>query len=139
MPLLLLVSSWLFPNSIESLIIPQLADSTSMDNTNATATTTAKQAEWRWPVPLLFGGVTTLMALVALALLILACSYWKTMDSQSNGQSLNASAELGVQTEISGEDFEEEKVVVIMAGQQNPTFLARPASGSYLDLEAVKI
>lgn len=110
-----------------------------MDNTNATATATAKQAEWRWPVPLLFGGVTALLVLVAFALLILACSYCKTIDSQRDGQSLNASAESGVRTEISGQDIEEEKVVVIMAGQQNPTFLARPASGSYIDLEAVKL
>lgn len=108
-----------------------------MDNTKGIAT--AKQAEWRWPVSLLFGGITALIILIALAFVILACSCWETIHSQSNGQSLDASVELVVQADIPGRNIEEEKVVVIMAGQEHPTFLARPASRGCVDLEAVKI
>jgi len=108
-----------------------LGQSNSMINNSSNVSVTAHHTEWSWPVPFLFGGLAAMMVLVAFALIILAWSYWKTFDSQSNGQSINASVELGVQTEISGEDIEEEKVVVIMAGQQNPTFLARPSSSFY--------
>nr|ADE75878.1 unknown [Picea sitchensis] len=44
-----------------------------MDDTNANLT--VNQVEGRWHVPFLFGGVTTLLVLVAFVLLILACSY----------------------------------------------------------------
>lgn len=87
-------------------------------------------AEWSWPVPLLLGGLGAVLAFVPFALIILPCSYWKTIDSQNNERNLNASVEFSVQNEISSEGIEEDKVVVIMAGQRNPTFLARPASGS---------
>lgn len=32
---------------------------------------------WHSPVPYLFGGLAAMLGLIALALLILACSYWK--------------------------------------------------------------
>ncbi|CAN0911218.1 Protein GLUTAMINE DUMPER 2 [Linum grandiflorum] len=58
-----------------------------------------------------------MLGLIAFALLILACSYWKrdleageeTEDGEKKGKK---------------QQYEEEKVLVIMAGQVNPTFLA---------------
>ncbi|EMS55522.1 hypothetical protein TRIUR3_12089 [Triticum urartu] len=38
---------------------------------------TAPHSPWQSPVPYLFGGLAAMLGLIALALLILACSYWK--------------------------------------------------------------
>ena len=75
----------------------RLADSSLMDNTNATMA--ANEAEGHYFV--LFGGVTSLLVLLAFALLILACSYWKTISDLD--QNLNAFVDLAVQNEISGD------------------------------------
>ena len=74
----------------------RLVDSSLMDNTNATMV--ASEAEGHYSV--LFGGVTSLLVLLAFALLILACSYWKTIGYLD--QNLNASVDLAMQNEISG-------------------------------------
>ncbi|EMS62923.1 hypothetical protein TRIUR3_19625 [Triticum urartu] len=43
----------------------------------AGAPTAAPHSTWQSPVPYLFGGLAAMLGLIALALLILACSYWK--------------------------------------------------------------
>ncbi|KFK27761.1 hypothetical protein AALP_AA8G425700 [Arabis alpina] len=81
---------------------------------------------WRSPVPYLFGGLAAMLGLIAFALLLLACSYWKLSLQTEDGDD-NGDAEK--QTE-SGEKvvakIYEEKILVIMAGQNTPTFLATP-------------
>jgi hypothetical protein len=87
---------------------------------------------WRSPVPYLFGGFAAMMGTIALALLILACSYWKLssyLDSDtSNGEpGSEAEGEKG----LSGSDvgpvvLQTIHVAVIMAGQERPTYLATP-------------
>lgn len=101
---------------------------------------TAAHSPWQSPVPYLFGGLAAMLGLIAFALLILACSYWKLsgyLDGGSgNGQASGSAA--------AGEGAEGEKgsaagaarpalgfrehVVVIMAGDERPTFLAMPAT-----------
>ena len=90
-------------------------------NNTSNVADTAKRTEWHWPVPLFFAGLTATLVLVAFSLAILACSYGKTIDSHSNVQSLNASGELGMETDGACEDIEEEKMTVIMVEQHNPT------------------
>ncbi|KAJ1703541.1 hypothetical protein LUZ63_003320 [Rhynchospora breviuscula] len=90
---------------------------------------------WRSPVPYLFGGLAAMFALIALALLTLACAYWRLtgylysvgvngeMNSHGgNGQGKrmddgNAGAALPIK----------EHVAVIMAGEAKPTYLATAA------------
>ncbi|KAL0453572.1 UNVERIFIED_CONTAM: protein GLUTAMINE DUMPER 3 [Sesamum latifolium] len=43
----------------------------------ATPPTAAPRSPWHSPVPYLFGGLAAMLGLIAFALLILACSYWK--------------------------------------------------------------
>jgi hypothetical protein len=76
---------------------------------------------WHSPVPYLFGGLAAMLGLIALALLILACSYWKV-----NRYLLDTA-------ECSGPDGEGSKsppvadlVAVVMAGEKTPRFLAAP-------------
>ncbi|KAI3407403.1 uncharacterized protein J3R85_021012 [Psidium guajava] len=92
----------------------------------------------RSPVPYLFGGLAVMLGLVAFALLILACSYWKLSghfdarndrDSSQNQGDLEASAEEEEGADRDGEKKEkvfEEKIVVIVAGRANTMFLATP-------------
>nr|KYP48074.1 hypothetical protein KK1_030269 [Cajanus cajan] len=67
------------------------------------------------PIPYLFGGLALMLALIGLALLILACSYGKS--SSSTSQATNA---MGMEVDS------EPKIVVIMAGDSNPTYMAKP-------------
>eukprot|EP01018_Ginkgo_biloba_P039819 Gb_14129 [translate_table: standard] len=101
--------------------------------TNSSALYNGTYSEWHSPVPYLFGGVAAMLALIAVALMILACSYWKLSGHfegsvhQNNAvDSVNAeNGESKLNIEICGEDIEE-KVMVIMAGDEKPTFLAKP-------------
>ncbi|KAL8521727.1 hypothetical protein ACS0TY_012028 [Phlomoides rotata] len=113
--------------------------------TTAAATTTAKatfsppatvqRSPWHSPVPYLFGGLAAMLGLIAFALLILACSYWKLSGGEegSEGDVESGAAEKGESSSDSKAlPVFEEKFLVIMAGDVKPTFLATPmTSKSY--------
>ncbi|XP_074586337.1 protein GLUTAMINE DUMPER 5-like [Curcuma longa] len=85
-------------------------------------------SRWHSPVPYLFGGLAAMLGLVAFALLLLACSYWKLSrrleeDVGGTEAERNTAAEEGAP-----QACYEEKVVVIMAGEETPTYLATPIS-----------
>lgn len=80
-----------------------------------------------------------MLGLIAFALLILACSYWKLSGylgaENVAGASAPAAADGDVEINISRQEDTikveavfEEKIVVIMAGDEKPTFLATPIS-----------
>lgn len=89
-----------------------------------------QRSPWHSPVPYLFGGLAAMLALIAFALLILACSYWKL--SAQEQRDLEAGNGDGEGDSKPGNQKEppvfEEKYLVIMAGQAKPTFLATPIS-----------
>ncbi|GJN19155.1 hypothetical protein PR202_gb06397 [Eleusine coracana subsp. coracana] len=110
-----------------------------------TATLAAQQqhSSWQSPVPYLFGGLAAMLGLIALSLLALACSYWKLSGSLSAGEEEDDDAHRQARRRA-GDDGEKgaaagkagpagdkwrDHVVVIMAGDERPTFLAMPASG----------
>ncbi|KAM0026146.1 putative protein glutamine dumper [Helianthus debilis subsp. tardiflorus] len=89
-----------------------------------------QRSPWHSPVPYLFGGLVAMLGLVAFALLILACSYWYISpndegDLESGNHNQNEPSKPVKQKESL---VLEEKYLVIMAGQVNPTFLATPIS-----------
>ncbi|PIN01301.1 hypothetical protein CDL12_26187 [Handroanthus impetiginosus] len=99
----------------------------------------APPSPWHSPVPYLFGGLAAMMGLIAFALLILACSYVKLSRYAENRDDREMDLEAG--EEDSGARTApppppppppppviEEKYLVIMAGQEKPTFLATPIS-----------
>ncbi|KAD2394183.1 hypothetical protein E3N88_41160 [Mikania micrantha] len=100
---------------------------------NASSPVTGQRSPWHSPVPYLFGGLAAMMGLIVFALLILACSYWKLYRNLRNRPGdLEAGAGDG--------DFKsdnsnipttvlQEMCVVIMAGDEKPTFLAKLSSG----------
>ncbi|CAN1228793.1 Protein GLUTAMINE DUMPER 3 [Linum grandiflorum] len=63
-----------------------------------------------------------MLGLIGFALLILACSYWKLSGQIENGGDSD-------QRDLEAGEYDE-KVLVIMAGQVKPTFLATPLSSS---------
>ena len=88
-----------------------------------------QHSPWHSPVPYLFGGLAAMLGLIAFALLILACSYWK-LSGYLEGEDSEAEAGHGAGT---GEAVKppmafEEKILVIMAGDVKPTYLATPMS-----------
>lgn len=73
-----------------------------------------------------------MLGLIAFALLILACSYWRLsgrLDDNEGGdqRDLESGNEKEGDAAKSGKIFEE-KILVIMAGDHKPTFLATPVS-----------
>ncbi|KAL6985121.1 Protein GLUTAMINE DUMPER 5 [Sarracenia purpurea var. burkii] len=92
--------------------------------------TTLQHSPWSSPVPYLFGGLAAMLGLIAFALLILACSFWKFSNQSENDQ--GGDRDLENDSESAGAakaspEFEE-KILVIMAGDVKPTFLATPIS-----------
>ncbi|XP_057786461.1 protein GLUTAMINE DUMPER 2-like [Salvia miltiorrhiza] len=87
------------------------------------------RSPWHSPVPYLFGGLAAMLGLIAFALLILACSYWKLsgyLENHGDGErDLEADGGDGAAKPL---PVMEEKFLVIMAGQEKPTFLATPMS-----------
>ncbi|KAK7374700.1 hypothetical protein VNO80_08137 [Phaseolus coccineus] len=84
---------------------------------------------WKSPIPYLFGGLAVMLALVSVALVILVCSYRKR-DSSSESSSPEAEdMKSQAMTKILHTNSEPE-IVVIMAGDHNPTYLAKPITSS---------
>ncbi|OEL28616.1 hypothetical protein BAE44_0010362 [Dichanthelium oligosanthes] len=105
---------------------------------------TTAHSPWQSPVPYLFGGLAAMLGLIAFALLILACSYWKLsgyLDADRDRRAGEAGAD-GEKGSAAGAARPaagfQEHVVVIMAGEERPTFLATPvASRAVVELGAV--
>ncbi|ESR66686.1 hypothetical protein WN944_002852 [Citrus x changshan-huyou] len=100
-----------------------------------TQNVTRTHSPWHSPVPYLFGGLAAMLGLIAFALLILACSYWKLsgyLDSGDNGAAGERDLEAGEgkhdETQKPHPQVFEEKILVIMAGDLKPTHLATPMS-----------
>lgn len=83
---------------------------------------------WKSPVPYLFGGLGIMLALISAALVVLICSYRKRAYHQSSA----SAQEQDPNTKPTNSDTtdSEPKVVVIMAGDNNPTYLANPTASS---------
>ncbi|CAA7032979.1 unnamed protein product [Microthlaspi erraticum] len=90
------------------------------------------QSPWHSPVPYLFGGLAAMIGLIAFALLILACSYWRMSTSgeesgEGNGGGVDEEKESRSGGKAENAAYEE-KILVIMAGDNLPRFLATPAA-----------
>ncbi|KAL5773098.1 hypothetical protein ACOSP7_012714 [Xanthoceras sorbifolium] len=101
-----------------------------------TGSTQPPHSPWHSPVPYLFGGLAAMLGLIAFALLILACSYWKLSGYLDGGENGGGEGDLEAGEGGKGDDTAhnkssqvfEEKILVIMAGELKPTHLATPMS-----------
>ncbi|RYQ85161.1 hypothetical protein Ahy_B10g104654 isoform A [Arachis hypogaea] len=69
-----------------------------------------------------------MLGLIAFALFILACSFWKLTAIQSNDHEEEEQEEADEGTNKEQVKPYEDKILVIMAGHDKPTFLATPTS-----------
>lgn len=96
------------------------------------------RSPWHSPVPYLFGGLAAMLGLIAFALLILACSYWKLSGNLEEnqegdleeGNNNNNNDSNGGDGKMVEPPILEEKFLVIMAGQLKPTYIATPSLSS---------
>lgn len=79
------------------------------------------QLQWNSPLPYLFGGLTIIFGIIGIALLFLAYTHCRrslpelpNAKEEKNNETIQASASM------------EPKIVVIMAGDDHPRFVARP-------------
>ncbi|EEF22599.1 protein GLUTAMINE DUMPER 6 [Ricinus communis] len=91
------------------------------------STTAAAAGFWHWssPIPYLFGGLAVMLAFVTVSLIILACSYRKSLFNHESRDDDHEDKTGAKKVEVMV-DSDEPKIVVIMAGDNNPTFLAKP-------------
>lgn len=107
--------------------ILEMRPTTSTTAASPTAAATVGFHRWNSPVPYLFGGLALMLGLITLALVILACSYKNS--SSSDSSSTGAEEKPGRPSHVLQPEMEP-KIVVIMAGDENPTFLAKPVSST---------
>lgn len=79
---------------------------------------------WNSPIPYLFGGLALMLGLIAIALIILACTYKKSPPADQSQDDEPQSPVHALRPEM------EPRMVVIMAGETNPTQLAKPISAA---------
>ncbi|XP_022949049.1 protein GLUTAMINE DUMPER 6-like [Cucurbita moschata] len=96
--------------------------------TAAPPPTAAKLHLWNSPIPYLFGGLFLTMLLIAVALIILACSFRKRFFTGHS--SPGSQKDPPVAGSAAMEPVMEPKILVVMAGNNTPTFLATPAAAA---------
>uniref|UniRef100_A0A9I9DJL4 Uncharacterized protein n=1 Tax=Cucumis melo TaxID=3656 RepID=A0A9I9DJL4_CUCME len=84
--------------------------------------TAVKLHLWKSPIPYLFGGLSLTLILIAAALIILACSFRKRFTDGEKDPPAATSPTVDL--------VMEPKILVIMAGNDMPTFLAMPAAAA---------
>ncbi|KAF8654940.1 hypothetical protein HU200_061370 [Digitaria exilis] len=109
---------------------------TSVPKSPAAPPPAAAASPWHSPVPYLFGGLAAMLALITLALLILACSYWKLNNYLGTGDDAAAvpsgatdgdgGSKSPAATAAASPAAFADLVAVVMAGEMTPTFLAAP-------------
>ncbi|XP_021895660.1 protein GLUTAMINE DUMPER 6-like [Carica papaya] len=89
----------------------------------AAGNTEASMKIWRSPIPYLFGGIGLVLFLIAMALILLVCSHRKPSSrSLSQGDEEKPESPITIMVESA-----EPKILVVMAGDDHPTYLAMPA------------
>lgn len=85
---------------------------------------------WSTPIPYLFGSLALLLLLIAISILILLLCSYKNHHSSSSSSNNNSNDGLDLEKPplVLKVLDPEPKVVVIMAGDQNPTFMAFPTN-----------
>jgi len=108
---------------------------TTTTTSTSSPPTSPLASPWHSPIPYLFGGLAIIMALISMALFILACSYWRLSRSTQQRDLENINSHNIKEGDDDPQQKEhplvyEEKILVIMAGDHQPTFLATPSTNT---------
>ncbi|KAJ6936365.1 protein GLUTAMINE DUMPER 4-like [Populus alba x Populus x berolinensis] len=95
-------------------------------STSSTAAGSAHGGFWHWnsPVAYVFVGLAFMLGLITVSLIILACSSGKSFSNSSTSEAGDEKSAKQVEIQV---EFEP-SIVVIMAGDDSPTYLAHPVS-----------
>jgi hypothetical protein len=104
---------------------------------NTSSSNVTDSASLQSPVPYLFAAVASFVLFISFSFVILACFHWK-LCADSEELSIGPASDQGAEEsyEIQLEDTEE-KVMVIMAGDEKPTHLGKPMSCADTTLNTV--
>ncbi|KAL9226475.1 hypothetical protein vseg_002284 [Gypsophila vaccaria] len=102
--------------------------SSSTTTTTTTTTTSVEMMRWNSPIPYLFGGLALMLTLIAISLFILVCSYIhnhrrRRSSSNQDDQETGKSSAISPDNKIA---FDLPRVFVVMAGDDNPTYIGTP-------------
>ncbi|XP_018816614.1 protein GLUTAMINE DUMPER 6-like [Juglans regia] len=89
----------------------------------STSSSVSEVRLWKSPIPYLFGSLALMLLLIAVALIILVCSYRKRVSNSSGENEDKPAAAKTMDAVIDTEP----RIVVIMAGDDKPTYLATPS------------
>ncbi|KAJ6707576.1 PROTEIN GLUTAMINE DUMPER 6-LIKE [Salix viminalis] len=85
---------------------------------------------WRSPIPYLFGSLGILLSIIAVALITLACSYCRKHCGNSSSDERAKPAAIPLSTPVLDA---EPTIVVILAGENKPTYLAAPVNSATMN------
>ncbi|XP_042964698.1 protein GLUTAMINE DUMPER 2-like [Carya illinoinensis] len=101
----------------------------------STPTVSSNAMILRWPsdspVPYLFLGIAFVFLVIAVAVLVLACSRCR-MIARPPAAALPSKEKPGTTTQMRTQEEVEPRIVVVMAGDDRPLFLANPISLSLI-------
>ncbi|XP_028799046.1 protein GLUTAMINE DUMPER 5-like [Neltuma alba] len=97
-------------------------DATASSSTVSSPSVQPHTSPWQSPVPYLFGGLAAVLCIIMFSLLMLAFSYRRQSGSHG-GIEAQKQIESGVAESVHAS---EPKILVIMAGDEHPTYLATP-------------
>lgn len=104
-----------------------------MRNDTAASAYDAEHLRWRSPALFLFVGIAGMLALIGLASMVLLCFWWKigANSVEANDPERVSPGVTEGKEEIMACDIDkEEKVLVIMPGDEKPTFIAKELSSA---------
>ncbi|KMT18739.1 hypothetical protein BVRB_2g028610 [Beta vulgaris subsp. vulgaris] len=88
-----------------------------------TSSHSAEIMRWNSPLPYLFGGLALILGVISISLLILVCSYL-FKKKHSSASFIDIEKQVSINDVVGVNDVP--KVVVIMAGDNKPTYIAMP-------------
>lgn len=95
----------------------------NMSITN-TSSHSAEIMRWNSPLPYLFGGLALILGVISISLVILVCSYL-FKKKHSSASFIDIEKQVSINDVVRVND-DVPKVVVIMAGDNKPTYIAMP-------------
>ncbi|CAK9324950.1 unnamed protein product [Citrullus colocynthis] len=101
------------------------ATTSSRSSRNSTGNIDTGFGNWHSPIPYLFTGLAIVLGLIAIALLILSCSYLHSPPDSDSSPTAPAPAPTDEEKPPNRSRDLEPTIVVIMAGDDNPTFFAK--------------
>ncbi|XVF81855.1 hypothetical protein PTKIN_Ptkin15bG0189100 [Pterospermum kingtungense] len=93
----------------------------------ANTTTSNDKLSFSSPAPYILGSFGLVLILITVALALLACSYRKRYSNSSSSNEVQQKQDMAMNTVVHDPEPE---IVVIMAGDDKPTFLAKSVSSS---------